>query len=63
MGGYDIDRILNDHAGNPTARCPKCGHEQVDLDGFGVLHCDACRYCAHPMRTDGVCQICGDGPR
>lgn len=42
--------------------CPKCGKSQVDNDGFGVLDCEECGYCAHPSRTDGVCDICGDSP-
>ncbi len=44
--------------------CPKCGAEQEDLDGFGVMYCPACKYCEHPS-SDGdghgnwVCGICG----
>ena len=40
------------------AQCPCCGNWQDD-DGFGVLHCEACGYCAHSARTGGVCNICG----
>jgi hypothetical protein len=45
--------------------CPKCGTLQEDLDGFGVLACDECKWCSHPSRDgDGhghmVCLICGD---
>jgi ribosomal protein L37AE/L43A len=46
-----------------AAPCPRCGIEQEDLDGFGVLHCPACGYCQHPSatRVDGVwrCDLCG----
>lgn len=40
--------------------CPSCGAEQEDLDGFGVIHCEACGYCVHPSSTGGVCDICGE---
>lgn len=40
--------------------CPQCGAEQQDFDGFGVVHCDACGYCAHLSATGGVCDICGN---
>lgn len=53
---------MNDHAGYPVAACPRCKHEQVDLDGFGVVYCPACYYCTHPHLTNGVCGICGYGP-
>lgn len=48
--------------------CPRCGAEQEDMDGFGVLACDACGLCEHPSRDgDGtggmVCSICGDVER
>ena len=47
----------------PTSECPKCGAAQTDLDGFGVVRCDKCGYCAHPSET-GIpggwkCDICG----
>ena len=29
------------------SRCPKCKRWQPDLDGFGVLKCEACDYCSH----------------
>lgn len=38
--------------------CPKCGAEQEDLDGFGVLFCPACRYCTHASVTGNVCGFC-----
>ena len=44
--------------------CPRCGAEQEDFDGFGVLYCESCKYCTHPS-SDGdgkgnmVCGICG----
>lgn len=43
----------------PTAECPKCHAEQADLDGFGVLYCEACGYCLHPAVADGKCELCG----
>lgn len=50
----------------PPMKCPGCGAEHDDLDGFGFLaHVnppfeDACGWCSHPARTGGVCGICGD---
>lgn len=35
-------------------RCPKCGDEQPDMDGFGFLICDACGYCTHPSASAKV---------
>lgn len=43
-----------------TLACPRCGVEQEDFDGFGVLACEACGYCTHPERYGGICTICGD---
>jgi hypothetical protein len=40
-------------------RCSKCKAEQNDLDGFGVLYCEHCKYCAHASSTDGKCDLCG----
>ncbi len=40
--------------------CPRCGAQQQDFDGFGVVHCPACGYCTHPSATDGTCDICGE---
>ena len=40
--------------------CPRCGAEQEDFDGFGVIFCEACGYCKHPSFTGGVCDICGE---
>jgi hypothetical protein len=50
----------------PTVKCPKCGTEQSDMDGFGFIACftHGCMYCTHPNRDltdDGwKCGICGD---
>ena len=48
-------------------RCPRCGLEQIDVDGFGFQACqphpEGCGYCLHPMLTNGVCMICGAKPR
>lgn len=38
--------------------CPRCGAEQEDFDGVGVVHC-ACGYCNHPSYYGGTCEICG----
>ena len=43
----------------PTSICPKCGAEQEDHDGFGVLYCDECEYCAHAAASGDTCDICG----
>ena len=45
------------------SQCPRCRKWVPDLDGFGVLNCPECGYCAHPCRsTDGAgvmrCDIC-----
>lgn len=45
------DRIL--------VNCPRCGAEQEDYDGLGVIHCEACGYCVHPAATGDICDICG----
>ena len=59
-----LGHILNDaiEAGYPIVRCPKCGDEQIDYDGFGFIAClpDGCGYCTHPTRSGAVCEICGD---
>lgn len=39
--------------------CPQCGAEQEDHDGFGVLHCETCGYCAHASATGDICDFCG----
>lgn len=39
--------------------CPKCGAQQEDYDGFGVVFCPVCRFCKHPSVTDGICDMCG----
>jgi hypothetical protein len=50
----------------PTMRCPRCGAEEPDFDGFAMLahvkpgFSSGCGYCTHPSRDDGVCGICGD---
>ena len=53
----------------PTMRCPKCGAEHPDFDGFGFVahtkpaYADGCGWCSHPSKgktPDGwVCGICG----
>ena len=69
-------RVPQDLDDYPTVTCPKCGREQVDMDGFGFLACipfnipvsiaekhgviPCCGYCTHPSITDGVCGICGE---
>ncbi len=55
---------MNDITDEFAVACPKCGAEQQDLDGFGVLYCPACRYCQHPSGTlirggGWVCNLCG----
>jgi hypothetical protein len=42
----------------PQTQCPRCGNWQDDFDGFGVLYCQSCHYCAHPSVTDGQCDLC-----
>jgi hypothetical protein len=54
----------------PTMTCPKCGAEEPDFDGFGMLshtkpaYPNGCGYCTCPSRDgDGkgnwVCGSCG----
>ncbi len=56
-------------ADQPMMVCPRCGVEEPDYDGFGMLaHIKpafekGCGYCSHPTRTDGICGICGDDAR
>ena len=38
--------------------CPKCGAEQEDCDGFGVLFCPECGYCTHSSITNNKCDLC-----
>lgn len=38
--------------------CPKCGAEQEDFDGFGVLYCEKCGYCTHASVDGNVCGLC-----
>lgn len=36
----------------PTAVCPRCGKETVDMDGFGFIACiPGCGLCTHPSWT------------
>lgn len=51
----------NDYDDIPLATCPECRAQQRDDDGFGVLYCGNCGYCAHPSLTDGVCELCKEG--
>ena len=54
----------------PTMTCPRCGAEESDFDGLGMIaHVapgfpNGCGYCTHPSRDKGpagwVCGICGD---
>lgn len=57
--GFDeCDRAL------PMMSCPRCGKEQPDFDGIGVIFCEVCRFCRHLSRgfpaAEGVCNYCGD---
>lgn len=53
----------------PMMKCPRCGVEEPDYDGFGMLaHVkpafpNGCGWCSHPSRDNGVCGICGDVER
>jgi len=51
------------HDDMPEMTCPKCRPEEPDLDGFGMLACPACKWCSHPSRDGGRCNICGDEER
>lgn len=42
----------------PVVECPKCGQQQVDYDGFGVIYCQSCGHCVHPSAHDGICDVC-----
>jgi ribosomal protein L37AE/L43A len=49
-----------DRAEHPDLiNCPKCGAEQEDLDGFGVLYCEACGFCTHASVNGDICGLCG----
>ncbi len=52
-------RMTGDMSDYPTMTCSKCGHEEHDLDGFGMNHCEKCGWCAHWSITEGVCDACG----
>lgn len=48
----------------PVHACPKCGAEQLDMDGFGLLACPTCGLCTHSSATSNaaremVCDACG----
>jgi ribosomal protein L37AE/L43A len=57
----------------PMIHCPRCGREQVDMDGFGFVAClpdnyvhgasrgPHCGYCTHPSRSGSPwrCDLCG----
>jgi hypothetical protein len=45
--------------GYPINECPKCGEQQQDFDGFGVLFCHGCGHCEHPSIAGDVCGLCG----
>ena len=51
--------LVVDDGDLPWVRCPACGAEQADADGFGVLHCPTCGYCTHPSITGDRCGLCG----
>lgn len=51
------DELAEDY---PEITCPRCGHTEEDMDGFGFVCCHRCGYCVHPSITDGVCGVCGD---
>ena len=38
--------------------CPSCKHEHEDHDGFGVLYCERCGYCAHASISNEQCDFC-----
>ena len=44
----------------PTATCPQCGAEYDDYEARGVVHCDRCGYCAHPVIYGDRCVACGE---
>jgi hypothetical protein len=46
----------------PTAACPKCGAEQEDHDGLGVLCCFKCGFCTHAAVNGKLCMLCGREP-
>jgi hypothetical protein len=33
--------------GHLVARCPMCGHEEIDHDDVGFEFCVRCHYCVH----------------
>ena len=47
----------------PVIRCPRCGAEQEDFDGFGFSYCPECGYCIHPasvkVGNKWICEVCG----
>ena len=64
-GGMNLQEFIERHCSGKgfepeISACPRCGREQEDFDGFGVIHCRACGYCKHPSAYDGKCDICGE---
>ena len=59
VNGWEEDDDVGMLCTVPTAECRKCHAEQPDLDGFGVLYCEACGYCMHPTCSEGKCELCG----
>jgi hypothetical protein len=56
---------MNEQQAPDQTICPKCGEWNDDWDGFGVLKCSRCDFCAHPSRDahdrgEWVCGLCGD---
>jgi hypothetical protein len=39
--------------------CPKCGDQQEDFDGVGVVYCEKCGFCTHAAITGDTCNFCG----
>jgi len=53
----------------PRIVCPRCGIEEPDYDGLGMIahlrpiYARGCGYCRHASVTDGTCDYCGDEER
>ena len=42
-----------------VAACPNCKRLHEDLDGFGVLYCEHCKWCSHASISGSRCDFCG----